>query len=169
MLNHYKNRHINIPFHPYFKHMDPKCVRVLNHLVKCVNAEVVISSSWRRENDNLCERTLKATGFLYCDKIIGQTPRFWDKRGYEIWYWLKNNLDKWDRFIILDDDSDMEFLKPFHLKINRWNGLQNFHIKKIVNILNFHDYNKTSMINNFKLDTKYLTLEKNYDVKNKKS
>lgn len=101
------------------RQIDDDAVARLNRVVAATDAKVVISSSWRK----LLEPTellaiLARHGFV--GEIIGETPRGDEEelratyeypkhhyRGYEIDYWLRQHPEV-DRYVILDDGSDME-------------------------------------------------------------
>lgn len=90
-----------------------KCIGLLNDLTDATGAKIVVSSTWRIDED--VEDYLKEAGVT--GEIIGKTPVLRDRfslRGNEIHAWIVQNeellgesYDKYWRFIILDDDSDM--------------------------------------------------------------
>lgn len=98
--------------------IDRDAVARLNHLIAETGAKIVISSSWRRLLDPPeLRRVLGEYGLVA--EIIGETPdghddemraayEFPDQlfRGNEIDFWLKAHPEV-DRFVILDDCSDM--------------------------------------------------------------
>ena len=136
--------------------IDPECVKKLNTL-KDIDAEIVISSSWREDADEpLMELGLEIP-------IIGHTEHF-----YEDWLCRGNEIEKWlcvnfggmctkfgeDRegnpyykkhysdedidyeYVILDDDTD--FLlgqKDNFIHINEQTGITDEDIEKARNIL----------------------------------
>lgn len=68
---------------------------------------IVISSFWRSYGLKSCEYWLRNSGLRADVKVIGVTPRFYEKqRGDEIGQWLKLNPGV-EKYIIIDDDSDM--------------------------------------------------------------
>lgn len=79
----------------------------LEKLCKEFNADIVITSTWRKDFD-LARESLYNSGLSKDVKIIGATPWFGVSRGIEIKEWLKKNPCQ--VFIILDDDCDMEDL-----------------------------------------------------------
>jgi hypothetical protein len=101
------------------RQIDPDAIARLNHLVSVTEAKIVISSTWRKLFDPPdLRRTLEEHGLVA--EIVGQTPDGHDEpemlevyghleriyRGYEIDFWLKKHPEV-DRFVILDDGSDM--------------------------------------------------------------
>jgi len=92
--------------------LDRRCVDMMNNLVACTGAKIVLSSVWRKFDS--VEDLLYNAG-LRVD-IIGKTPSLGKGtvRGNEIQEWIKDNKDivgaeYWNFFnyVILDDDSDM--------------------------------------------------------------
>jgi hypothetical protein len=94
-------------------------VKWLNHITDITNAQIVISSTWRDEAQNLMWNRFMATLGVR-GRIIGCTPRLQTIRGLEIDTWIKcyndnhaNPVDgyRWEgiltSFVILDDDGDM--------------------------------------------------------------
>lgn len=92
--------------------LSPDNIYQLNRIIEATDAKIVISSSWRyckeitSELESYLNNDCKING-----EIIGRTPvvGFNRRRGLEIATWL----EEWqgeiiDRFVILDDGSDME-------------------------------------------------------------
>jgi hypothetical protein len=92
------------------KQIDPEAVALLNKIIDSTGAEVVISSTWRRlHSDGKIARMLRHHGFT--GKVIGSTPKLNEGhcRGREIDGWIRENRPGQElRFVILDDDNDME-------------------------------------------------------------
>jgi hypothetical protein len=104
---------------------DPVTVSRLNSLVERADCDIVISSTWRKLGDRQVghehmQRMLKHRGFKHSHRIIGATPSLdreisssgmWSAqpRGLEIAAWLAEHGPA-QRFVILDDESDMEHL-----------------------------------------------------------
>lgn len=104
--------------------IDRDAVARLNRLVAASEAKIVISSSWRKLFDPPELRRILSEHGLVAE-IIGETPDAWDEtarfdmkmeygndgdrlfRGHEIDYWLRYTGKDVDRFMILDDGSDM--------------------------------------------------------------
>lgn len=115
-------------------YFDPRCVGYLNEIIRETSAKLVISSSWRILFDM---ETL--TDFFVRQNIEGEiidyTDRFGGERGHEIQAWLDAHQDI-DSFVILDDDSDMVHLSPYHVKTTWKQGLQRKHVKMAIDMLN---------------------------------
>jgi hypothetical protein len=99
----------------HFWEICPKTIGNLNELIFNTGAEVIVSSTWRlgRTADDI-QKILDKRGFE--GNIIDVTPRLSFNgvggsvpRGSEIDQWLRNNNFGWpfNRYVILDDDSDM--------------------------------------------------------------
>lgn len=107
--------------------MDPVMVERFNQLVKDSGASVVLSSTWRLDDD--WPATMKANGLG--DYFIGRTPRLtttrypsivrgYVPRGEEIEHWLKEHPEV-VKYAIIDDDSDFLPEQP-HFKTN-WSNV----------------------------------------------
>ena len=93
--------------------LSKRCINLTNELIDKTDAKIVISSTWRMDDD--IENTLLDAG-LKAD-IIGKTPVLRDRfslRGNEIHAWIVENekligkpYHDYHSFVILDDDSDM--------------------------------------------------------------
>ena len=91
--------------------IDPVSVDLINRVLRECDAHIVLSSTHRMhfpDDDNKLKNLQEYLTNLgiYGERLIGWTPRLNTKRGIEIKYWLDNNPG-WDRFVIVDDDSDM--------------------------------------------------------------
>jgi len=115
-------------------YFDPKCVACLNKIIQVTGAKLVISSSWRLLFDI---ETL--SGFFVSQKIEGKiidyTDRFGGERGHEIQAWLTAHPEV-ESFVILDDDSDMAHLLPYHIKTGWEKGLEEHHVNVAIDMLN---------------------------------
>ena len=106
--------------------MESDKVGLLKRILDTTGAEVVLSSTWRRQRDNL-KRVIQ---MLYCigHEMISATPvldgrdfpPFGPTRGDEIRAWLTEEhffdrvFEREQRnVVILDDDQDMGDLRPF--------------------------------------------------------
>lgn len=103
-----------------------------NELCKDVDAEVIISSTWRMG------KTIEELQDIinYCGgtfKIIGKTEHNGYERGTEISKWLKDNINPetagchyfdFYRYVIIDDDSDMLLNQQFNFfQTDNYSGL----------------------------------------------
>jgi len=87
------------------KDFDPECVEILNYLVNYHDAEIVISSCWRRHYpfDDLCNM-LELAGV---GEVIIDTTGTEDNdltRGQRILKWL-SECDRSEDYLVIDDES----------------------------------------------------------------
>lgn len=100
---------------------EPDSVKILKRIIKETGAEIVLSSTWRKIERH-CDIITDDMQINY----IGKTPSLYKKRGIEIQAWLDEHPDiDVEKFIILDDDSDMEHLMPHLLQTDGEFGLTN--------------------------------------------
>ena len=87
----------------------------LNHIINQTDVNLVISSSWRLDMEQL-EFELKKVNFKYWDKVIGSTP-VRDNRGAEILEWLEKNYPNNDyEFLVIDDEiRDLKNIYPSNI------------------------------------------------------
>jgi hypothetical protein len=117
--------------------IDEESVSRLNDIIDATGAEVVLSSSWRINNvRGYMQQLLDAKGF--CGKIIGYTPTLGQQRGFEIEAWLHEYGDHVDKYVILDDDSDMtdEQIRYHYIHCDGYCGLTPNGAYKAIRILN---------------------------------
>lgn len=115
--------------------IDRKAVQTLNR-VTGKDVEVVVSSTWRLHYTVAGLRILlEAHGFQ--GNIVDKTPELWSARGHEIHHWLNEQDEKIKRFVILDDDGDMEHLLPWLVKTSFKEGLQPEHVDRALVMLGF--------------------------------
>ncbi|MFY9225449.1 MAG: HAD domain-containing protein [Blastocatellia bacterium] len=107
--------------------VDLICIREFNRVITETGGNIVVSSSWR-STKNKTEKLIRSWGIL--GNMIGITPiianslnnnskylRF-ASRGEEIRKWfdlqaLKGNPFSRYKFVIIDDEDDMEEFKPY--------------------------------------------------------
>ena len=84
----------------------------LNELYNKIPYDIVVSSSWRIGMTlTQLQDLITKSGFNSGIKVIGMTPILHQARGLEIQKWIDDNNFK-NKFIIIDDDSDMCHLLP---------------------------------------------------------
>jgi hypothetical protein len=123
----------------------PPCIAALNRITDATGAKIVISSTWRLGQSPEAARLLREWGAT--GEIIGVTPDLSCKvgeetngiwvttcRGKEISAWLSENLP--ESFVILDDDDDMDELKPFLIQTPFEIGLTEDDADKAIEMLN---------------------------------
>lgn len=113
----------------------PDCVAQLNRILEATDAHIVISSTWRKFYGTweIISAINKAGGKIDPRKVVGTTPVLDGRmksglysscpRGLEIQDWLDKTILNPSRFIILDDDDDMEHLKNHLIQAHPIRGL----------------------------------------------
>lgn len=104
-----------------YSYLDPIACLLVKRLCEDNNAKLVISSSWRLGKDlEYIQSVLNAAcprlgEFVWCSQTWWRTTEHIYSndsgncnRGMEIVHWLDNHADEYNRFVILDDNSDME-------------------------------------------------------------
>ncbi len=85
---------------------DPKCLERLRTLVLQTDAMIVVTSTWRTEEEDRVVLKKILSSYGIADRVIGYTPILNKIRGEEIKFFLKE-LNQDVSYIILDDDDDM--------------------------------------------------------------
>ena len=124
--------------------IDPDAVVRLNAITDLTGCKIVVSSTWRlaflgQMADPLrslqgCLRSYGITG-----DVIDMTPdkrnAIRNRRGKEIQAWLDAHYNEVEKFVIIDDDTDMGRLKTYHVKTLFADGIQDIHVRAIVDYL----------------------------------
>ena len=123
---HYKKQHKkyggrfcceNIPF-------NARSIKNLRKIIDKTNSKIVLSSSWRRLENNII--ILKARLIEYGIKIYSITPFINGDRGKEIKKWCEENLKQNDKILIIDDnmyDIENYYNSKEIVKIDGYKGL----------------------------------------------
>jgi hypothetical protein len=126
--------------------LDPELLERLGRILDSTGANIVVSSSWRRGTLEDTKQYLSTVShylpepFPFVDKVIGITPnifakQFYIHRGVEIWNWINEN--KVDKYVILDDDSDMLLEQASHFVHTKTvDGLTEQNVEEAIKILN---------------------------------
>ena len=121
-----------------YAHLYTPHIENLNRIITETGAKIILSSTWRKYN-NVQEIStwMKTKGFQFRDSVIGQTQNFNLSygRGYEIQDWLNQNCDV-EKFVILDDDSDMHHLMPYLIHCDGRFGLSKENADETIALLN---------------------------------
>ena len=132
-----------------YRQIDRDAVARLNRLVEATGSKIVISSSWRKLFDPPeLHRILSEHGLVA--EIIGETPDgpndpemletfgHIDRvfRGHEIDCWLKKHPEV-DRFVILDDCSDMEMHMNRLVQTDCEEGLLDEHVELAIRVMSW--------------------------------
>lgn len=93
----------------------PVNIAALNKIVDATGVRAVISSSWRRYFDWPEMQVILADAGCVIE-VIGETPLLEELKASGLWgarrrideikEWLALNPDKWDRYVVVDDDPD---------------------------------------------------------------
>jgi len=118
----------------------------LNDLCEKINANVVISSTWRLgQSVAQLQEVLNEAGAKF--RVIDKTPDMRGKgivRGNEIYLWLQENRDyEFKDYVIIDDNSDMLLWQQrnfFH--VDSYSGLTPNTCYKIKRFFNINPYEK---------------------------
>ncbi len=129
-------------------HLETCLIEKINRIVETldqiseIKTKIVISSSWRvRFSLEEITNMLKTKGLRA--EIIDVTPRIlptrmseYIQRGQEIKSWLQNIKEyQVDKFIILDDESDMMDLKKYLIKTDYTTGITDDDVNKVIDML----------------------------------
>lgn len=134
---------------PYGQHIEPHLVERLNYICKNIDTNIVISSSWKANMNDL-EKQMKEQGFKYWDRVVGRTKFSGEMknykgeesgfRGYQIKDYLLEN--KIDNYVVVDDEiSDICGTKcraieaRFVVQTDMNEGLSDNNVDKILHIL----------------------------------
>lgn len=139
-----------------YHQIDRDAVARLNRLVAETEAKLVISSSWRKLFDPPeLEAILVEHGLVA--EIFGSTPEGHDEpemlevfgplarifRGHEIDFWLRKHPEV-DRFVILDDGSDMAMHKNRLVQTDCEEGLLDEHVELAIRVMSWDGKSKPS-------------------------
>ncbi len=116
-----------------YEDLDPACIEVLNKIVACSGADVVVTSSLRYGKTVAeLQEMLDAHGFTGCvlDKTPTDRPR---ARGDEIAAWLGEHAV--GGCVIIDDHADMGELRTHLVQTHPAHGLQPADVPRAVAIL----------------------------------
>lgn len=115
--------------------IDPAAVKRLNWIISATGAKLVISSSWRHGYKQVEFREILQSAGVR-GEMIDFTPTRLNvsERGGEIDAWLSKRDDV-ERFVILDDDSDMEPHMEHLLKTSWKEGLLDWHAQVAIKVL----------------------------------
>jgi hypothetical protein len=118
-----------------YSYFDPISTRLVKRLCEENNCRIVVSSSWRLlYNDSVVMQTLLSAvcpnlgNYMYQDSRW-RTKSLATQRGEEILQWTKDYEGTFDKFVILDDDSDMN---PFMDRLVHTNPYQGFRMKDFI-------------------------------------
>lgn len=108
----------------------------LEHVRRATGCRIVVSSSWRiGESIETIAAWLREAGLGTI--VRDATPVLSKERGLEIQAWLDAHAAEGPfRVAVIDDDSDMAHLRPFHVKTSFFGaGLEDAHVGRLVRLL----------------------------------
>ena len=114
--------------------LDPACIKVLNEIVACGEADVVVSSTWRYGKTAAeLQEMLEAQGFKGC--VLDKTPTGEPgaDRGDEIAAWLAKHVVT--GYVIIDDHADMGALHTHLVLTHPARGLQPADAPRAIDLL----------------------------------
>ncbi len=133
----------NIDFDDPTYQMDPVAVARLNRITDATGAKIVVSSTWRlafltHPTPLLalqeCMQSYKITG-----EVIGMTCEkanaLRNRRGKEIQVWINEHYNDIEKFVIIDDDSDMGRIRTHQILTKFEDGLLDYHVDRVIEIL----------------------------------
>jgi len=114
---------------------EKECVDRLNKITDKTGAKIVISSTWRFQEHHVhaYENDMGIKG-----EIIDKTPRstnILSCRGDEIWLWLQEHPEV-EKFVILDDSSDMRDMFKYLIQTNPEFGLTDSDVERVIERFN---------------------------------
>lgn len=113
----------------------------LNEVYEKVPFDIVVTSVWRMSKTVEELSQILYNSYLNKDiKVIGKTNVLYLPRGMEIQEWLEDNDFK-NKFVILDDDSDMCELMPYLVRCDCYNGFGLHERNKVLRMLEGEDKN----------------------------
>lgn len=117
-------------------HLDRNAIKKLKRIVDKTGAEIVVSSTWRKFNEDM--QMLVTRLSAYGLSVMGKTPVLYNKeRGDEISAWFESNPDFKDAvYVILDDDADMNVHMDRLVKTDYRYGLTDSKAEKAIEMLN---------------------------------
>lgn len=130
------------PHSGYAYPFDEKCMKNLQILVKETNSKLVITSTWRKDEEGRKTLLSELKKYGLDKEVKGYTPILVnEKREKEIKEYL-SILKEVPKFIILDDDVDMEELLRFLIKTNPQTGLTSENVQEAIDKLNVSKTNQ---------------------------
>lgn len=119
---------------------DKGCISRLNKIIEQTGAEIVFSSSWRLQYKSKEGREKLFNHWGVIKAPIDHTILLGNGlscRGEEIQRWLDQCDNTIDRYVILDDDSDMlDEQKQYFINTDAIDGLTDSDVERAIEILN---------------------------------
>lgn len=116
----------------------PSCINLEFLLAKVPDLKIVVSSSWRTFGLDAVTDVLKSNGIdpRRVIDITGheQSTNSWNHRGFQVECWLKRHTNV-KHFAIVDDESDFDPFMHKLVKTDRFKGLTQDNVEKLLEIL----------------------------------
>ena len=121
--------------------IDPYLVAIFNRIIFATDAEIVLSSTWRKAKSSRAEIRKRVMDFIDVTPVINDE---YAVRGDEVEAWLEKNIGKFYhstreeknlKYAILDDDSDFYHWQPL-FKSTWEKGLTEEIAEKVIKHLN---------------------------------
>jgi len=127
--------------HGGYSYIDPVSAGLVRRLCEDYNCRIVISSSWRKLFDAESMKAIlgaacpRLGNYMYTDErwrtvSLNGVPINEHGRGKEIKQWIDKYSSTFNKFVILDDDSDMEPLMDSFVKTDAYQG---FRLRDFIN------------------------------------
>lgn len=115
-----------------------QCVNLQMLLNKVPDLKIVVSSSWRTFGLEAMRDILKSNG-IDPRRVLDVTgheksPDNKDHRGFQVYNWLKKHPNV-KSFAIVDDENDFGSLRTHLLRTNRYLGLTQANVEKLMEML----------------------------------
>ena len=123
-----------------FGYFDPVSCKLVKRLCEEHNCKLVISSSWRILTDmwqmyTILQAVCPSLGtYMFLDDRW-RTDSLDSHRGGEIKAWIDKHSSEFEKFVIIDDDSDMEPLMDSLVQTDGYQGFRMRDFLKAVEIL----------------------------------
>lgn len=120
--------------------LSPVSIGLLQRACKVTGARVVVSSTWRLGRTEQDFKDIFSRYGWNDFPYVGQTDRDGPNRGSEIQRWIDASATESDKYVILDDDSDMlpsQYDRFIH--VSSVNGFQLQHYCKFVRAFGMPD------------------------------
>jgi len=133
----------------YLEQICSERVALFSELCKKIGADVVISSTWRKNKTiQQLQDIFNASGGTF--RIIGKTPITGYERGTEISLWIKTFINEknygisyrnFKTYAIIDDDDDMLLNQTKHFfQTDQFDGLTSSVCSNILDFFTFNNY-----------------------------
>lgn len=113
---------------------DERCLENLKKLVTETHSKIVITSTWRKYEEDMKVLLNVLDNYNLKEEIIGYTPVLYQKREYEIKEYL-SKLSELPNFVIIDDIRDMGELSKYLVVTSPQTGLTSENVEDAKNIL----------------------------------